>query len=112
MQTQNQNQNDANQNQDDANYLVYFRFKNTSQINEFISSMFKFLSNGRVCFSAGTLVFNDLGKLLFNLLFIQNQRIFLHYWNLDMTPNLMLRKSHPIYFSRKTQRYHYNQRSL
>ena len=46
-----------------------------SQINEFISSMFKFLSNGRVCFSAGTLVFNDLGKLLFNLL-TYNQIIF------------------------------------
>jgi len=46
-----------------------------SQINEFIRSMFKFLSYGRVCFSAGSIVFNDIGKLLFNLL-TYNQFLF------------------------------------
>jgi hypothetical protein len=38
------------------------------QVKNFIRSMFKFLSYGRVCFSAGTFVFNDIGQLLFNLL--------------------------------------------
>jgi hypothetical protein len=39
-----------------------------SQIQNFISSIFNFLYNGGVCFSGGTLVFNDISQLLFNLL--------------------------------------------
>jgi hypothetical protein len=39
-----------------------------AQIQIFIKSIFEFLSNARACFSAGSIVFNDVGKLLFNLL--------------------------------------------
>jgi hypothetical protein len=37
-------------------------------INKFIKSIFSLLYNGKVCFSSGTLVFNDNYKCLFNLL--------------------------------------------
>ena len=39
-----------------------------TQIRSFISAIFNLFSKGNVCFSAGTVVFNDFGKLLFNLL--------------------------------------------
>tara|TARA_B110000285_G_scaffold219588_1_gene270329 strand:- start:685 stop:1911 length:1227 start_codon:yes stop_codon:yes gene_type:complete len=38
------------------------------QIRSFINSIFNLFSKGNVCFSAGTIVFSDFGKLLFNLL--------------------------------------------
>ena len=38
------------------------------QIRSFIDSIFNLFSKGNVCFSAGTIVFSDFGKLLFNLL--------------------------------------------
>jgi hypothetical protein len=37
-------------------------------INKFIKSIFALLYNGKVCFSSGTLVFNDIWKCLFNLI--------------------------------------------
>lgn len=38
------------------------------QIREFIIRIFAFFTVNNMCFSSGTLVFNDIGKMLFNLL--------------------------------------------
>ena len=46
-----------------------------TQIRSFISAIFNLLSKGNVCFSAGTIVFSDLGKLMFNLLTYNKLRI-------------------------------------